>query len=320
MAESVAYLCVWSGNTKRALDLTGSRFPGMEIRELSYRGLRMSRFMQRIRLLRSVRGRAIIFYFASLDGFKHRQVLVCFHLLHRCQETVLCDTSGRWESIRNIDIARWAPGILLSLLLDLKTAIFWWFYLHFWLKRSRPQSHVDRGAPEIAYLIPSPASIGSGGGAISHIRGFLYGLRAAGVTCRVFSGTALAQDAFRNEIIAAASRSYFFWGAVMLSYNFVFARGVQRLVASRCPRFLYQRHFAFSISGAILSRRSAELDQTVRGSDATMRGQDHRGFRGAKRGPPQKRYPGRSYSSESQRRRSGLFLPGTGQNAGTQAA
>ncbi len=255
MPGSVVYLCVWSGNAKRALDLTASRFPGMEIRELSYRGLRMSTFMQRIRLLRSVRGRAIIFYFASLDDFKHRQVLVCFHLLHRCRETVLCDTSGRWESIRNIDIAKWAPGILLSLLLDAKAAIFWWFYLHFWLKRSRPQSHIDRGAPEIAYLIPSPASIGSGGGAISHIRGFLYGLRAAGVTCRVFSGTALAQDAFRNEIIAVSSRPYFFWGAVMLSYNFVFARGVQRLVASRCPRFLYQRHFAFSISGAILSRR-----------------------------------------------------------------
>ena len=255
MDESVAHLCVWSGNAKRALDLTGSRFPGVEIRELSYRGLRMSTFMQRIRLLRSVRGRAIIFYFASLDDFKHGQVLRCFHLLHRCQETVLCDTSGRWESIRSIDIARWAPGILLSLLLDVKTAIFWWFYLHFWLKRFRPQSHVDQGDPEIAYLIPSPASIGSGGGAISHIRGFLYGLRSAGVTCRVFSGTALAQDTFRNEIINAASRPYFFWGAVMLSYNFVFARGVQRLVASKCPRFLYQRHLAFSISGAILSRR-----------------------------------------------------------------
>jgi glycosyltransferase involved in cell wall biosynthesis len=211
--------------------------------------------MERIRLLRSVRARAIIFYFASLDDFKHRQVLVCFHLLHRCPETVLCDTSGRWESIRNIDIARCAPGILFSLLLDVKTAMLWWFYLHFWLKRSRPQSHVDRGDPEIAYLIPSPASIGSGGGAISHIRGFLYGLRSAGVTCRVFSGTALAQDAFKNEIIGTASRPYFFWGAVMLSYNVVFARGVQRLVASRCPRFLYQRHFAFSISGAILSRR-----------------------------------------------------------------
>jgi len=123
MPGSVAYLCVWSGNAKRALDLTGSRFPGMEIRELSYRGLRMSTFMQRIRLLRSIRGRAIIFYFASLDDFKHRQVLVCFHLLHRCQETVLCDTSGRWESIRNIDIARWAPGILLSLLLGFSLAL-----------------------------------------------------------------------------------------------------------------------------------------------------------------------------------------------------
>ena len=41
----------------------------------------------------------------------------------------------------------------------------------------------------------------------------------------------------------------------MLSYNFVFVRGVQKYLASDTPRFFYQRHFAFSIAGALLSRR-----------------------------------------------------------------
>ena len=58
-----------------------------------------------------------------------------------------------------------------------------------------------------------------------------------------------------NEIIPARSRPHFFWGAVMLSYNFVFAQGVRRYLASSQPRFFYQRHFAFSIAGALLSRR-----------------------------------------------------------------
>jgi glycosyltransferase involved in cell wall biosynthesis len=256
MAKSdVVYLCVWSGDSDRARDLVGSRSAGIEIKELSHRRLRVSGSMQRIRLLRSLRGRSIVFHFNSLDDFKHKQIIACFHLLHRCQETVLSDNSGRWESIGKSDIFRSATGILLSILRDVNVMIFWWCYLHLWLRRDFPPVSEEPRDPEIAYLIPSPASMGSGGGAISHIRGFLCGVKAAGITCRVFSGAALAQDAFGNEVVPPRKRPYFFWGAAMLSYNFVFARGVEECLASSPPRFFYQRHFAFSISGALLSRR-----------------------------------------------------------------
>jgi glycosyltransferase involved in cell wall biosynthesis len=252
---NIAYLCVWSGDAKRACVLADGRFPGIEISEFPQRKIRISGLTNRIRLLHSLRGQAIIFYFDSLADFKHRQVLVCFHLLHRCQETVLCDSRGHWESIRNVDLLRSAPGILRSLLLDAGSIVFWWFYLHAWLKRARPIDQIGSGEPEIAYLIPNPASMGSGGGALSHIRGVLSGVRAAGLTCRVFSGTDLAQDAFPNEVVPGRHRPYFFWGAVMLAYNFVYAKGVQQYLGSSTPRFFYQRHLAFSIAGALLSRR-----------------------------------------------------------------
>jgi glycosyltransferase involved in cell wall biosynthesis len=254
-ANSIVHLCVWSGDAKGARDLVESHYPGIEISEFPHRRLRVSGFAQRIRLLRGLRGGAIVFYFESLQDFKHRQVLGCFHLLHRCQETVLCDKNGQWESIRTTDILRSAPGALLSILLDAKTVVFWWCYLKLRLQRAAPVDDTTGGDPEVAYLIPTPASMGSVGGAISHIRGFLHGLKAAGVECRVFSGTALAQDTFANEVIRADNRPYFFWGAVTLSYNFVFARGVKKRLGSSRPRFLYQRHFAFSIAGALLSRR-----------------------------------------------------------------
>jgi glycosyltransferase involved in cell wall biosynthesis len=154
-----------------------------------------------------------------------------------------------------MDSLRSAPGTLLSILRDAKTSVFWWWYLALKLKRGAPVDLSTGGDTEIAYLIPTPADMGSVGGAISHIRGFLYGLKAAGVECRVFSGTALAQDAFTNEVISAVSRPYFFWGAVMLSYNFVFARKVKQSLGPNRPHFLYQRHLAFSIAGALLSRR-----------------------------------------------------------------
>jgi glycosyltransferase involved in cell wall biosynthesis len=250
--RNVVYLCVWSGDGERARDLVSSRYPGIKTIEFPYRRLRASSISERIGLLHGFRGQALVFYFHSLDELKYRQILECIHFLHRCRETVLCDSS-RWETLRTADILRSAPEVLLSILLDLKTLIFWWCYLQLRLMRAAAASG-DTGSGETAYLIPSPASMGSSGGAISHIRGFLYGLKSSGRTCRVFSGTPLAQDAFENEIVAPRSRPYFFWEARALSFNFVFAQGVQRHLASSPPQFLYQRHCRLSIAGALLSK------------------------------------------------------------------
>jgi len=252
---TIVHLCVWSGDVTRARELAGAQYPGAQVSEFSHRKLRVSGFMQRIRLLRSLRGQAIVFYFDSLHGFQLRQVLQCFQLLHRCRETSLCDKSGHWESFKTVDFFRSAPRALLSILRDCSSLIFWWCYLQICRKRATPVDHISSGDPEVAYLIPSLASMGTAGGAISHIRGFLHGLKTVGVSCRVFSGAALAQDVFENEVLTAERRPYFLLGAVMLSYNFLFVRGVRRHLARSHPRFLYQRHCAFSIAGALLSRR-----------------------------------------------------------------
>jgi glycosyltransferase involved in cell wall biosynthesis len=268
---TIVHLCVWSGDVTRARELVGGQYPGAQISELPHRKLRVSGFMQRIRLLRSLRGRAIVFYFDSLQGFQHRLVLQGFQLLHRCQETSLCDKGGHWESFQTVDALRSAPGTFMSILRDAWGLIFWWCYLQLSRKQAAPVDNIGGGEPEVAYLIPSPASMGTAGGAISHIRGFLHGLKTTGITCRVFSGTPLAQDAFNNEVITATTRPHFFSGAVLLSYNFVFVRGVERSLARSRPRFLYQRHCAFSIAGALLSRRlSVPLILEYNGSEEWM--------------------------------------------------
>ena len=158
--------------------------------------------------------------------------------------------------MRTYQILRAAPRILLSILLDLKTLGFWWCYLRLRLLRAAPVvTHSNNGDPEIGYLMPRLASVGSSGGAISHIRGFLYGLKGLGRSCRVFSGIPLAQDAFETEIVEPARRPYFFWEAAMLSYNFRFARGVRRELGSAAPAAFYQRHCRFAIAGALLATR-----------------------------------------------------------------
>jgi glycosyltransferase involved in cell wall biosynthesis len=203
-----------------------------------------------------LRGRAVVFYFDSLETFRHKQIVECMQLLHGCQETILCDQGGRWEAIRNANLLRSIPGVFASLFHDGWALLRWWIYLQRWPRLSPlGTAAVDSGDPQVAYLIPTPADLGFAGGAISHIRGFLYGLRAGGKSCRVFSGTALAQDAYQNETIAAEGRPYFLWGAVMLAYNLAFVRGVEERLAGQKPGAFYQRHFAFSIAGALLSRR-----------------------------------------------------------------
>jgi glycosyltransferase involved in cell wall biosynthesis len=251
----VVYLYVWSGDAIHARELVAARYPGSEIREFPHRRLRESKFFERIRLLSDFRGRAVVFYLESLHEFRYRQMIECIHFLHRCRETILCDAGGRWEPLRTLHILRSVPKIWLSILLDLKTLIFWWCYLQLRLMRAAPfVTHRNSGDLDIGYLIPSLASMGSSGGAISHIRGFLYGLKGMGKTCRVFSGTPLAQDAFETAIVDPSRQPYFFWEAAMLSYNFRFARGVQRNLASTTPGAFYQRHCRFAIAGALLSR------------------------------------------------------------------
>jgi glycosyltransferase involved in cell wall biosynthesis len=246
LKRDVVYLYVWSGDGQSAHDLLEEHYPGVAIVEVSHRRFRESSLLQRIRLLWGLRGRALVFSFQSLDETRHRRILEWVHFLHRAKETVLCDNSGRWEPVRS-------PKIL-PVLLDLKTLVFWWFYLRVRFVGAKPVRAEGRGSA-IAYLIPSRGSMGASGGAISHIRGFLGGLKASGRTCRVFAGTKLAQDAFANELIPARKEPHLFWEAGSLSYNFAFSRGVEARLADARPRYFYQRHCSFSIAGALLSRR-----------------------------------------------------------------
>jgi hypothetical protein len=98
-------LYVWSGDAKRARDLVSSRYPGIEIREFPHRRLRDSSSIERIRLLRGFRGRAIVFYFQSLDDFKYRQILECIHFCTDAGKLCCAMSGGRWESMRNRSIS-----------------------------------------------------------------------------------------------------------------------------------------------------------------------------------------------------------------------
>ena len=99
MAKSnVLYLCVWSGDAEVARDLVGSRYPGIEIREFPHRQAQNSRI--------HCSGFVCYAAFAAEpSSFTLNPSIILSTgrfwrasiVLHRCQDTVLCDKSGRWE-------------------------------------------------------------------------------------------------------------------------------------------------------------------------------------------------------------------------------
>jgi glycosyltransferase involved in cell wall biosynthesis len=253
--KPVIYLYVWSGDANQALELVRGRYAGLAVQEFPHRKLRESGLLGRLAILRGFHGRSLVFFTESLDSFRYQALIECLHLLHRCRETVLCDGAGRWKSMRTADVLRRLPKIAYALMLDGATFAWWACSLKLRLLFARPVAAQNSGQHEMAYLVPSFASMGSSGGAISHIRGFLYGFRKLGGACRVFTGSPLEQTAFPNELLPAARRPHVFWEARMLASNWTFAREVEKLLGESRPATLYQRHCPFAITGALLSSR-----------------------------------------------------------------
>lgn len=137
---------------------------------------------------------------------------------------------------------------LLRTLLSIRTARIWR------LPSSRLRL-MPAEKQEIAYLFPYPRSRFEVGGAMSHVRGFLGGLKLAGAKCEIYSGRPLADEDFQESLVPLRRRPFFFWEARSLAYNWRFARAVRACLKSRRPTAFYQRHGRFVVAGALLARK-----------------------------------------------------------------
>ena len=252
---STVYLHLWTGDATRARELAGARYPAATIVELSHRELREGGWKGQLKAFRALQGQAIIFFFASFADSKQTELIQWSGLFHRCRETAMVDGAGNWRVYRRRDWFWILPKTAFSVLADLAVFVFWFLHLKLWTRRAQPVRAQMPRSPEVAYLFPYPLDAVVAGGAVSHIRGVLGGLSANGICCRIFSGTQLPVEVFSQQLIPRRRKFYVFWESVMLSYNFRFAREVQRLCQADRPTLLYQRHGRFSVAGAILARR-----------------------------------------------------------------
>lgn len=95
----------------------------------------------------------------------------------------------------------------------------------------------------------------TGGGSVAHTAGVIGGLGALGVNVRVVSSDRLAGVAAATHVVPP---EVWFDGAARdleeLTYNVSFLRAALRVAQAFRPDVIYQRHSAFNIAGAVLSR------------------------------------------------------------------
>lgn len=248
------FVVAWDGDREKTRALVRMMYPHGKIIVVEKRELRQSSLSQLIKRLRGFRGQAVVYCFRSLQEVIAPLALAWTGIFHRCRETVLVDEAGNQRVYRRWGWIKLLPTTLFALLCDAFSLVRSSAILRSDGKRY-PLAN-SNSEPQIAYLFPHPTLRLDVGGAMSHVRGFLGGLKQAGVCCEIYTGRSLGDQGFPEQVVSLQRRPFFFWEARALGYNWRFLAAVNKaLRGPRKPTVLYQRHSRFTVAGALLSRR-----------------------------------------------------------------
>ncbi|HYG98448.1 MAG TPA: glycosyltransferase [Terriglobales bacterium] len=251
------YLHVWTGGANEATELVKTRYPGCEIVLLGHQELRANGWKAQVRALRRLKGVALVLFFKHADENKHRELLAWLSLAHRCRETAVCYSDGKWEVLRRSTCLHRLPMFAWRVARDSAVFARSWLILQFLQRAVRPmelQQGRNSTSLDVAYLFPFPLNRHLAGGAISHVRGVLGGIGELGATCEIYSGSPLPLDDAQHVQVIPAKGKFLFAEALALVYNWQFARTVARKLKKSPASVLYQRHGKFVIAGVLLSR------------------------------------------------------------------
>ncbi len=252
MTARTVYILVLSGDPRKAKALVQSRYSECTPVQLSKRALRENSWRGQLRAFRELRGDALIIFSEVLSALKEPGLLLCSAFLHNCRETVLADSS-EIRIYSRLALFGQLPQVLFSAALDVLVLIGSWMFLSLLCSFAKPKFHVAPDPkPDVAYLYPYPFDRAGPGGAMTHVTGFLSGLRENATRCEIFSGCRLPVDQFSLHQIPNRRKLYIVSESQALSYNIRFALAVKKKIRGR-PRFFYQRHGRFVAAGALLS-------------------------------------------------------------------
>jgi glycosyltransferase involved in cell wall biosynthesis len=233
------------------------RFPGARVEWLDRSEFRRRPLLVLVRLLRQRFDEAVL---VAPDLASPRLRLTSLLLaLPRARRRRRIDLLGRDEAFslsshlrtNGLAVVRHvlACGLALMLAYPLLSAFAW--YLAHEKRRARPAVRPRR----LLYL-RSQLWLGlSGGGSVAHTAGVIGGLQQAGVEVLCVSSDTLAGVSAPTCIVRPEC---WFDGlgreAEDLFFNRPFARASLRCARARIPNVVYQRHTAFNVTGALVSR------------------------------------------------------------------
>lgn len=252
--RTVHVLC-WSGSPETAERQVQLHYPACTISFLNQREFREQTSRRQLKILRGLRGQALVFFFSSPRDIRMPQVLAWSGLAHRCGETILATATGVWDRYRRIDWPKMFPKALLSAFRDVLVLCYVWVRLRVLPRKLVPVAENSDAPLDLAYIYPFPLDETDVGGAMTHVRGFLGGLASIGGTCQIYAGRLLQSDQFSVRVVPSKTQLSLFPEAFTLGFNLAFARRVRPQLKKCRPRALYQRHRRFAIAGALLSRR-----------------------------------------------------------------
>jgi glycosyltransferase involved in cell wall biosynthesis len=249
------YLHVWTGDRETARALLDKHRHAAPVVELSHQELRAGGWRKPFSILSKLRGRALVVFFRRVEEAPQLPLVLWSGLVHRCRETIVADSAGQFRVYRRADWFRLLPETIVSAIADIAVLGFSLLLLGAWKALARPirvgSRPTDLG---FAYLLPFPLMRDSAGGAMSHIRGVLSGIRANGESCEVFAANPVRSGRFPLRLVPPKRKRFIFWETMLLSYNLRFAWQARRMLRGRRPAVIYQRHGRFNVAGALLSQ------------------------------------------------------------------
>jgi glycosyltransferase involved in cell wall biosynthesis len=252
--ESI-YLIPWNDDPDKALRLASNAYDSANIMLLEKRGFREGKTLDQIRRFRQLSGYAVVLFFKSLEDINVPLLLPWLGIVHRCKYTILMDEVGATKAYNRTSLVWQVPRTLAALICDLATLAFSRF--QFMQLRKSIQvvpPELPKRDFDFLYLFPGMGVRNQMGGAMSHVRGVLGGLREEGAKCIVLSAQPLPSGTYPTVTIPLPSRPFFFWEARALHYNNYVSKFVRNRMAGQSVGAIYQRHARFCIAGVLLAR------------------------------------------------------------------
>ena len=254
MPESLIVVPLGSVSQASAEYAVRARFADVDIAWLDRARLRRRPWLEVPRVLRRRYARAVL---VAPDLEQPRLALTSLVLaLVRAGDRWRLDARGRAEpfSVRTHLAVVWWP--MLRHLLAVGTALLFGYpLLRLLLAVLRPR-RVRLVAPRRVLYLRSQLWFGlQGGGSVAHTVGVIDGLLSSGVTVHVVSSDRLVGVSAVTRVVRP---TVWFDGllrdAEELVFNVSFTLAALRAAGSLRPDAVYQRHTAFSVAGAVLSR------------------------------------------------------------------